>query len=93
MVGRFLVDEWSLPVGSVVADILEGGCDDAVKKESSGFLSGRCADNHLIHTFLRSAFHIPVECHPGSSPACESEAVVEMAAFPALFQEGKAEVS
>ena len=88
-----LVYERCLPVGSVMADIFEGGSDDAVEIQASLPAVFRCGDYHPVHPCFWCSFHIPVESHPGSSPAGKSESVHETAAFFVSFMECDGQVS
>ena len=86
---RPFVDIWSLEVSRVVADVLECRRYDAVKEQPAfpDFFRG-CYD-HLVHPLFRCPFHISVKCHPGPSPAFESESVSEAAADPVPLHEGE----
>ena len=85
-----LIYKRSLPVGSVIARILKRGGDDAVKPQAPLAYLRRSRNHDFVHTLFRTAFHIPVKSHPGSSPPRESEFVVEMATFASVLSERKA---
>ena len=93
MVGGLFVYKRCLPVRSMVSDILERGRDHPVKIQAPVLHAFRRSNSYFIHSDSRGPLHIPVKSHPRASPALESESICEMAAFLAVFQKGKPEIS
>ena len=84
-----LIYKRSLKVWSVIACILKRRAYHAVEPKTSTTNSRRGRNHNFVHPFFRTAFHIPVERHPSSSPTGESKPIIEMATLPSLLAEGK----